>query len=366
MEITSFLSPHELKQEFPSPLAHNNCIDKWRKEIAAILRGEDTRLLLILGPCSIHNPESGLEYARRLKSLMDEVSDTFFIVMRAYFEKPRTAFGWKGLLYDPHLNGTHDIVNGIRLSRKFLIDLLKLGLPAATEFLDPLAAPYISDLVSWGCIGARTCQSQIHRQLASSLAMPVGFKNRNDGNIEVAIQGANIAKTAHRFLGIDQSGQVAIIQGQGNICPHIILRGGEEQPNYDLHTIKHAQGLLQKSHLPASLIIDCAHDNSKKNHRFQAQVFSTLIEQIQHGLIKIGGIMLESFLLEANQQSHEAGSRKSPYTHADIAYGASLTDACLDWETTETSIRNAANRLRQNIQENSQERKLDLCITMPL
>ena len=293
--------------------------------------------MLIVGPCSIHNQESTIEYARRLKALSDEVDDVFLIVMRTYFEKPRTSFGWKGLLYDPFIDGSDDMQEGILLSRRILQEVSSLKLPTATEFLEPLASFYLSDFISWGSIGARTCQSPIHRQLASSLPLPIGFKNRNDGNLEVAIQAILSAKQQHHFLGIDRDGQIAQIEGKGNPLSHLVLRGATHKPNCDAASIEEAEEALRKADLPEKLIIDCSHDNCQKNYRQQATVFRHLIDFATRQN-SIRGIMLESFI--------HAGSQGSLIAKE---LGASLTDPCLDWETTRELILQGASILRQKV-----------------
>lgn len=331
----TFVSPKTAREKIPLIKASSDAIDYWRYNILQILQGSSPRLLLIVGPCSIHSTKTALEYAEKLKTLSDEVSDVFMIVMRTYFEKPRTLHGWKGFLYDPLLDGSCDAAKGIFLSRTLLSHLTELGMPTATEFLDPLAAPYLSDFISWGSIGARTCQSQIHRQLASSLDMPVGFKNRPDGNIECAIQSILSAKNTQKFLGIDLDGKIAHVQGNGNIYPHLVLRGGETRPNYDLLSITQSLKQLEEAFLPKTLIIDCSHDNSKKDYTQQATIFSSLIDKSIEG---VRGIMLESFFLEANQSI--SGSTISEYV--------SITDPCLNWSKTETLIREAAESLRKH------------------
>ncbi len=345
-------SPETLIQRYPLSKQGADTIALRRNEIMSILQGKDPRLLLIVGPCSIHNISAGREYAQLLQRLSVEVEDSFLIVMRTYFEKPRTSFGWKGLLYDPHLDGSNDIARGIRLCRSFLVELAELGLATATEFLEPLSSSYLADLISWGSIGARTVQSPIHREIASNLPMPVGFKNRNDGNIEIAVQAAASSKEKHTFLGIGPDGRIAIKQSLGNIFPHIVLRGSDEADNLDLTSQKYAATLLDKYGLPPSLLIDVSHGNSRRNFRKQTANFSLLIEQIQKGNRLIRGLMIESNLLEATQQALLDKQNPAPYPHPrpyhnsyskeEIAFGASLTDPCLDWQTTKTLIKDAA------------------------
>lgn len=336
-------SPEIVLQKLPLSDAYRERIASFRQEIISILNGNDPRILLLCGPCSIHNVHAALTYAKRLKALSDEVKDKFFVVMRAYVEKPRTSTGWKGLLYDPELDGSHNIQSGIYQSRQFLLELIKLDLPAGAEILDPLASYYISDLLSWGSIGARTVQSPIHRQLASLLPMAVGFKNTTDGNIEVAVQAALVAKMKHTFLGIDQRGRLCPQTGQGNSYPHIILRGGSKKENYDAPSILYATTLLQQADLPPGVIVDASHDNARKNFRKQVPIFSYLMDEIEQGNRSIRGIMLESFLLEATQEMHY--KMESSYSKEDIAFGASLTDPCLDWQTTEAMIKQAYTKI---------------------
>jgi len=343
-------SPETLIQRYPLSQQAAEAIALRRHEILEILTGKDPRLLLIVGPCSIHNIAAGREYAQRLKRLSSEVEDSFLVIMRTYFEKPRTSFGWKGLFYDPHLDGSNDITSGIHLCRSFLLELAELGLAAATEFLEPLSSNYLADLISWGSIGARTVQSPIHREIASNLPMPVGFKNRNDGNIEIAVQAAASSKEGHAFLGVGTDGRIAIKRSSGNIFPHIVLRGSEEADNFDLASQRHAVTLLERYGLPPSLIIDLSHGNSRKNFRKQAANFSELIDQIQKGNKLIRGFMLESNLLESTQEAllDRQNLHLYPYplcnsySNEEIAFGASLTDPCLGWQATETLIKEAA------------------------
>jgi 3-deoxy-7-phosphoheptulonate synthase len=269
--------------------------------------------------------------------LADEVQDVFCIAMRTYFEKSRTTLGWKGLLYDPHLDDSHDMHEGILLSRKLLQDVTEMGLATATEFLDPLASYYISDYICWGSIGARTCQSPIHRQLASALHMPVGFKNRTDGNVDTAIGAVVTAKCPHQFLGIDDDGCICKVTGSGNPYPHLVLRGGEDRPNYDPLSIEWAARALRQANLAQTIIVDCSHDNSQKKYWQQPKVFSFLIDQVRKGYSPIRGLMLESFLLAGNQ---DAAMIKD--------MGVSITDPCLDWQMTEEIIRQNADVLRHN------------------
>lgn len=330
-----FLTAEALLTEYSLSTQEIDTVARWRKETVAILEAKHPKVLLIVGPCSIHNTASAMQYARRLKILAEEVSDIFYVIMRTYFEKPRTSSGWKGLLYDPHANGSYDIPHGLRTSRKLLRELIQLGMPTATEFLDPMFAPYISDCITWGSIGARTAESQIHRQLASNLAMPVGFKNRPDGAIDVAIHGALQAKQSQHFLGINNQGQTVLIKSSGNCCPHVVLRGGNKEINYDRASIERTKRLLVASDAAPIVIVDCSHGNSKKDYNHQTAVFSSLIEQLTKDPLFIRGLMLESFLLEGKQKEDSA------IIHPDI----SLTDPCLGWEKTEMLIRQGHDQL---------------------
>lgn len=328
-------SPMAFKQEMPASASHLEFVQDSRRQIANILDGTDNRLLLIVGPCSIHDAKAAQEYACHLKTLAESVSKSFFIVMRTYFEKPRTALGWKGMLYDPHLDGSNDIASGIREARQLLLDLAKMGIPTATEFLDPLSPRFLSDLVSWSCIGARTTESQIHRQLASGLPMPVAFKNNTSGNVNVAIKGVLTAACPHAFFGIDDHGQVSVVRTKGNAHAHIALRGGDKTPNYDAHSIGKTIELLRKHHLPERLVVDCSHDNSNRCPEKQKEVFQSVIRQYLDGNTAIRGLALESNLF--------AGSQQMPLDLSRLQYAVSITDPCLDWKQTEALIlRNAA------------------------
>lgn len=324
-------SPLAVTQELPASLSHLQFIKESRNQIINILNGKDDRLLLIVGPCSIHDIKAAKEYAKNLQGLAEEVSKSFFIVMRAYFEKPRTALGWKGMLYDPHLDGSNDIATGIRSARKLLIDLADIQVPAATEFLDPISPHFLSDLISWSCIGARTTESQVHRQFASGLPMPVAFKNNTSGNVNVAVKGALTATSSHTFFGINHLGVLSTVTTKGNPHAHIALRGGEQAVNYDSHSIKEALKLLKKNHLKEGLIIDCSHDNSNRCHEEQKSVFKSVIHQRINGNAGIRGLALESNLF--------AGNQPIPFDKSKLQYAVSLTDPCLDWKETEILIR---------------------------
>jgi 3-deoxy-7-phosphoheptulonate synthase len=323
-------TPYELKLELPITLKQCLFVNKTREQIIDILEHRDQRHLLIVGPCSVHDVHAALEYAKKLKQLANEISNTFLVVMRVYFEKPRSSVGWKGLLYDPHLDGTHDIAQGLKLTRSLLLDLAEAEIPAAAEFLDPASSSYFGDLISWACIGARTSESQTHRQIASGLAMPVAFKNSTAGKIEVAINGILCASVSHKFIGMNEQGKISIIKTAGNPHCHMTLRGGEDSPNYDPNSISRALKMLHKHNLIPRILIDCSHDNSNRNYEKQSSVFQSIIHQIMEGEKNIRGMIIESNLF--------AGSQGIPSDLSQLRYAVSLTDACLDWESTERLI----------------------------
>jgi 3-deoxy-7-phosphoheptulonate synthase len=329
-QIEKLPSPSELWKELPLQEHQKNFIASSRRQIEQILDASDPRLLLIVGPCSIHDIQSAKDYALKLRELSKQVSDNFFVLMRVYFEKPRTTVGWKGLLYDPHLNGSHDISHGLRTARQLLLELAELEIPAASEVLDPISCYYFSDLISWACIGARTSESQIHRQLASALPMPTAFKNSTTGNIEVAVHGVVTASSPHTFLGINAEGKASVIKSEGNPYGHVVLRGGDNKPNYDPDSISKSLDLLKQHRLPPRLIIDCSHDNSMRRHEQQPHVFQSVIHQFLEGEKSLRGLILESHLSAGNQ----------PLTDnlAALKYAVSITDPCLDWDSTEQLI----------------------------
>jgi 3-deoxy-7-phosphoheptulonate synthase len=333
------LTPRALKDELPMSEASNRTVVAGRDAVSAILDQEDPRLLVVVGPCSIHDVDGALEYGRRLAALRREVSDEMEIVMRVYFEKPRTTIGWKGLINDPHLDGSYDIETGLKRARRLLLELTALGLPAATEFLDPIIPQYIDDLVTWAAIGARTIESQTHREMASGLSMPVGFKNGTDGSLQLALDAMHSARTPHSFLGIDQDGVTSIIRATGNPAGHIVLRGGRARTNYDAESLREAEASLLKAGLPAVLMVDCSHANSGKQHARQEEVWRNVIQQRAAGRRSIIGVMLESNLEEGNQPF--------PQDPARLRYGVSITDACLGWEATERLVRWAAQESRE-------------------
>lgn len=321
------ISPQALRATYPRSDAATATVERGRREVEAILDGQDHRLLVVVGPCSIHDIEAAHEYAQRLLELRERVSETINIVMRVYFEKPRTTVGWKGLINDPDLDDSFRIGKGLGLARELLVWLAELGLPAGTEALDPITPQYLSDLFSWSAIGARTTESQTHREMSSGLSTAVGFKNGTDGSLSVAINALKSASSPHQFLGINADGQAAIIKTRGNQYGHVILRGGRE-PNYDAVNVALAKKALDDAGLPSRIMIDCSHANSHKNHELQPLVATNVIDQIVAGDTSIMGAMLESHL-HAGQQS--LGTEP-------LAYGVSITDACIDWETTETTL----------------------------
>lgn len=324
------MTPQELKEKLPLSLELKQQIEQSRHEIAKIIHRQDNRLLLVIGPCSIHDPKAALEYAHKLKALADEIKETVYVVMRVYFEKPRTTVGWKGLINDPHLDGSFDVENGLQLARKLLIDLVELGLPLATEALDPISPQYMAELFSWSAIGARTTESQTHREMASGLSMSVGFKNGTDGSLATAINALKAAAMGHRFIGINQQGQVSLLQTAGNRDGHVILRGGKA-PNYQAEFVQQCEQELAKVGLEQSIMIDCSHGNSNKDYRRQPLVAEDAVQQILHGNRSITGLMIESNLFAGNQSSEQ------PFEQ--MQYGVSITDACIDWQTTEQLLR---------------------------
>ncbi|HET8593483.1 MAG TPA: 3-deoxy-7-phosphoheptulonate synthase, partial [Solirubrobacterales bacterium] len=296
-----------------------------RAEVKSILDRDDDRLLVVVGPCSVHDPEAALDYARRLSAAATELSGDLCVAMRVYFEKPRTTTGWKGLINDPHLDGSRDVNVGLHMARRLLLEVLDLGLPIGCEFLDPITPQYISDVVAWGAIGARTTESQIHRQLASGLSMPVGFKNGTAGSIKLAVDAVRAAAAPHAFAGVDLSGTPAVLYTEGNPDCHVILRGGKGAPNYGAAGVSETLGLLRDAGLPERVIVDASHDNSGKNHERQPLVVSEIADQIAAGNPAIVGVMMESFLVGGSQDLE---------SDEPLVYGQSITDACMDWETT--------------------------------
>lgn len=332
------LTPKALKAEFPLPENLRQQIENSRKTISDIIHRRDPRQLIVIGPCSIHDPAAAIEYGKKLKQLAEKVSDKLYIVMRVYFEKPRTTVGWKGLINDPNLNGTFDVEKGLRVARKLCLELAELGLPLATEALDPISPQYLADLFSWSAIGARTTESQTHREMASGLSMAVGFKNGTDGNLGVAINAMQASAQGHSFIGINQQGQVTVLNTKGNPDGHVILRGGKE-PNFEAEFVAECEQALRKAGLPEAIMIDCSHGNSNKDYRRQPLVAENVLQQLLDGNHSIIGLMIESHLFEGNQSSEQ------PFEQ--MKYGVSITDACISWETTESLLSNFAEKLRK-------------------
>ncbi|WP_241572911.1 3-deoxy-7-phosphoheptulonate synthase [Rosenbergiella nectarea] len=323
--VGTLMTAHQLNQQVPITENCQQLIHSTRHAISQILQGHDQRLIVIIGPCSIHDPAAAVEYATRLKPLRDKYHDRLEIVMRTYFEKPRTIVGWKGLINDPHLDGSHDINRGLVVARQLLSDINALGVPTATEFLDMVTGQYIADFISWGAIGARTTESQIHREMASALSCPVGFKNGTDGNCKIAIDAVRAAQVPHLFLSPDKHGQMSVYQTRGNPDGHIILRGGK-QPNYQATFVKECQAALATLSLSDRVVIDCSHGNCLKQHKRQLEVANDIAVQLSQPNHGIAGVMVESFLVEGRQDWQGKGNDR---------YGQSITDACLGWEDTE-------------------------------
>lgn len=339
MEQSKFISPLELKSKYPLNSTQKIFIENSRKTIETILSAQNGPIVALLGPCSIHNIDEALLFAKELKNLAAEVSESFFVVMRAYTEKPRSAKGWKGHLNDPHLDGSCDIEKGIESTRQFLINLAEMEMPAAVEFLDPFTAKYTSDLISWGCIGARTSNSQIHRQLAASLDLPLGFKNPTDGDIESAVNGILAAREPHVFLDLNEQGFLTKQHAKGNKSSHIVLRGGKSGPNFDPNSIMTAENLLKNKNLNPTIIVDCSHDNSNKCPENQPQVIASITNQIENGNTSIRGIMIESYL--------ESGSQPLLTPSSLLKFGVSVTDPCLSFEETKKALLLAHSKLKR-------------------
>jgi len=329
------LPPVSLHSDLPLDLKSAEVVSKTRKRIQSILSGADSRLLVIVGPCSVHDVKSAKDYANWLKPLRDSFSQKLEIVMRVYFEKPRTTTGWKGMINDPHLDGSYDINTGLKRARSLLLDLAHLGIPTATELLDPVVPQYIADLISWTAIGARTTESQTHREMASGLSMPIGYKNGTDGTIAVAINAMKAAAKPHHFLGINHEGSASIVRTTGNPDGHLVLRGGSNGTNYDLESVLRVSKELSESSSSNRVMIDCSHGNSKKDFRKQADVLRDVAHQVENGSTAVMGVMLESHLVEGNQKLTDDLSR--------LTYGQSITDACIDINTTEILFEELAN-----------------------
>jgi len=337
VEIKELIKPAELIEKLKESASSTNNILATRSAIHRILHGEDDRLLVVVGPCSIHDTKAGLEYASRLLAVRKDLADDLLIVMRVYFEKPRTTVGWKGLINDPHLDGSYDINEGLVRARKFLLDVNELGVPAGMEFLDTITPQYTADLVSWGAIGARTTESQVHRELASGLSCPVGFKNGTDGDVRVAIDAIKTANSPHRFLSVTKNGESAIIVTTGNDDCHVILRGGKT-PNYDANSVDAVCVSLQSAGLHPALMIDCSHANSQKQYQLQKKVAADVAQQVAGGDKRINGLMIESHLQEG-RQNHALG--------CELEYGKSITDACIGWDDTVELLKMLAISVKQ-------------------
>ena len=335
--------PVRLKTDLPITEPSAATVAGSRETVKRILSGDDKRVFVIVGPCSIHDQCIAVEYAKRLRQLADQVADRMFLVMRVYFEKPRTTVGWKGLINDPHLNDTFDVQAGLRIAREILLNIADLGLPAATEMLEPITPQYIADLITLASIGARTTESPTHRQLASGLSMPVGYKNGTEGSLEVAINAMKAAQAPHSFLGIDPDGKTCLVQTKGNAWGHLILRGGRSGPNYDAVSVARAEQLLRDAALSPRFVVDCSHANSSKDYRRQSMVWNDVIEQRLAGNDTIVGLMLESNLRE--------GKQALPTDFSRLRYGVSITDGCIGWEETQELITRAWERLASVVTE---------------
>ncbi|NMM36291.1 MAG: 3-deoxy-7-phosphoheptulonate synthase [Glaciimonas sp.] len=332
-------TPEELHARLPLTDLAAASVMRGREALRNILERSDPRMFVVVGPCSIHDPVAGLDYARRLKALQDEVADTLLLVMRVYFEKPRTTTGWKGYINDPDMDDSFHVDQGMKKARQFLLDVCELGLPTGTEALDPISPQYLGDLIAWTAIGARTTESQTHREMSSGLSTPVGFKNGTDGDISIAINAILSASRSHSFLGINGQGRVAIVRTHGNRHGHVVLRGGDGRPNYDTVSVAMAEQALSKADLPANIVVDCSHANSYKKPALQPLVMADVMQQVRNGSKSLVGVMIESNIV--------AGNQPIPDDLSQLKYGCSVTDACIDWETTEKMIREAAALLRQ-------------------
>jgi len=332
-DVSPLIPPGVLRLEVPMTDSANRTVVTARARIQKILKHEDPRILAIVGPCSIHDLRGAIEYAAKLNELRRELEDRLIIIMRVYFEKPRTTVGWKGFLYDPCLDGSEDLATGLKLARKLLVEINEMGLPTATELLDPITPQYIADLVSWAVIGARTTESQTHREMASGLSMPVGFKNGTGGMLQVAVDAMTAARSPHTFIGVDADGRTAVIRTKGNSWGHLVLRGGHSKSNYDADSIAAAASQLRDAGFEPAIMVDCSHANSRKRHEYQEEIWDTVIQQRVAGNTAVIGLMVESNL--------NAGSQKIPKDLRQLKYGVSITDACVDWETTERMLRRA-------------------------
>jgi 3-deoxy-7-phosphoheptulonate synthase len=332
-------SPEDILARVPLSPSAAALVMRGREVLRHILDRSDHRLFIVVGPCSIHDPVAGLDYARRLKALADEVSQTLYLVMRVYFEKPRTTTGWKGYINDPDMDDSFRVDQGMYKARAFLLQLAELGLAAGTEALDPISPQYLGDLISWTAIGARTTESQTHREISSGLSTPVGFKNGTNGDVGIAVNAILSASRPHSFLGINSQGRTSIVRTRGNRYGHLVLRGGDGRPNYDTVSVQMAEQALRKAGLPTNIVVDCSHANSYKKHEWQPLVMADVVNQVRLGNQSLVGMMIESNIV--------AGNQSIPDDLSQLSYGCSVTDACVDWETTETMIRDAARLLRE-------------------
>ena len=344
LHISAFqplIPPSSLKAEFPMSEKANTTVIEGRRSLQNILSGTDKRMIAVVGPCSIHDQEAAVEYAKRLRGLAERVKDTLRIVMRVYFEKPRTTIGWRGMITDPDLDGSYNIEKGMKRARELLLTINEMGLPTGSEMLDPIVPQYISDLVAWAAIGARTTESQTHREMASGLSMPVGFKNGTSGNLQLALDAMSSSVHPHSFIGIDQEGRTCVVHTKGNEYVHIILRGGRSGPNYYEENVEDAEELLKNTELNPAIMIDCSHANSGKNHEKQSRVLRSVREQRRRGRRSIIGFMMESNLAAKNQAI--------PKDLKDLEYGCSVTDKCIGWEETERLIEETCDVLKGNL-----------------
>ncbi len=332
------ITPERLKEDIPLSAAAAETVVQGRQTICDILDQKDHRLFVVIGPCSIHDVEAAKDYARRLKILADELQDTLYLVMRVYFEKPRTTIGWKGLINDPTIDDSFDMEKGLHIGRQLLVDLAEMGLPTATEALDPISPQYLQDTIAWSAIGARTTESQTHREMSSGLSMPIGFKNGTDGSLTVAVNAMKSVASPHSFLGINRQGQVAIIRTKGNQYGHVVLRGGGGKPNYDSVSVRHCEQALEKAQLREAIMVDCSHANSDKDPANQPLVMKDVAHQILEGNKSICGLMVESNINWGNQPI--------PSDLSELQYGVSITDACIDWDTTEQALRDIYAKLK--------------------
>ncbi len=337
----TLITPNQLKEMAPASEKALTTVSNARLAIRNILSRVDKRLVIIVGPCSIHDVAAAMDYAARLKQLSEEVADSLMLVMRVYFEKPRTTVGWKGFINDPHLNDSFNITEGLKLGRKLLVDLAEMGLPTSTEALDPVSPQYLQDMICWSAIGARTTESQTHREMASGLSSAIGFKNGTDGSLDVAINALKSVSAPHRFLGINHDGEVSVIHTRGNAHAHVVLRGGGGQTNYDSVSVALCEEKLLAASVSPNIMVDCSHANSSKNHELQPLVMDNVANQITEGNQSIIGLMVESHI--------NAGNQSIPENLADLKYGVSITDACVDWETTEQMIRSLRDKIKDHL-----------------